>query len=75
MDNLSAVETILLAFQNYILMLGTSVMIPSMLVPLMGGSAVSAKYFQIWNVFSCCNFYSFSTKAMLYFIFFVCYIG
>ncbi|CAD5165368.1 unnamed protein product [Musa acuminata subsp. malaccensis] len=32
------VETILLAFQNYILMLGTSVMIPSMLVPLMGGT-------------------------------------
>ncbi|KAI3716181.1 hypothetical protein L6452_23336 [Arctium lappa] len=31
-------ETILLAFQNYILMLGTSVMIPSMLVHLMGGS-------------------------------------
>ncbi|CAH1425787.1 unnamed protein product [Lactuca virosa] len=31
-------ETILLAFQNYILMLGTSVMIPSLLVPLMGGS-------------------------------------
>ncbi|XP_006357961.1 nucleobase-ascorbate transporter 1 [Solanum tuberosum] len=32
------VETILLAFQNYILVLGTSVMIPSALVPLMGGS-------------------------------------
>ncbi|CAM8900743.1 hypothetical protein QQ045_009756 [Rhodiola kirilowii] len=32
------VETIILAFQNYILMLGTSVMIPSALVPLMGGS-------------------------------------
>ncbi|KAG6494301.1 hypothetical protein ZIOFF_049325 [Zingiber officinale] len=32
------VETILLAFQNYILMLGTSVMIPSSLVPLMGGN-------------------------------------
>ncbi|RWW18519.1 hypothetical protein GW17_00017496 [Ensete ventricosum] len=32
------VETILLAFQNYILMLGTSVMIPSLLVPLMGGT-------------------------------------
>ncbi|XP_010035524.2 nucleobase-ascorbate transporter 1 [Eucalyptus grandis] len=31
-------ETVLLAFQNYILMLGTSVMIPSMLVPMMGGS-------------------------------------
>ncbi|KAJ9537694.1 hypothetical protein OSB04_030427 [Centaurea solstitialis] len=31
-------ETILLAFQNYIMMLGTSVMIPTMLVHLMGGS-------------------------------------
>ncbi|GMY09815.1 nucleobase-ascorbate transporter 1 isoform X1 [Fagus crenata] len=31
-------ETILLAFQNYILMLGTSVMIPTMLVHAMGGS-------------------------------------
>lgn len=31
-------ETIILAFQNYILMLGTSVMIPSLLVPLMGGT-------------------------------------
>ncbi|XP_021848334.1 nucleobase-ascorbate transporter 1 isoform X1 [Spinacia oleracea] len=31
-------ETILLAFQNYILMLGTSVMIPTMIVPAMGGS-------------------------------------
>ncbi|TQD79281.1 hypothetical protein C1H46_035118 [Malus baccata] len=31
-------ETILLAFQNYIMMLGTSVMIPSALVPAMGGS-------------------------------------
>lgn len=31
-------ETILLAFQNYILMLGTSVMVPTLLVPLMGGS-------------------------------------
>ncbi|KAH6789000.1 Xanthine/uracil permease family protein [Perilla frutescens var. frutescens] len=31
-------ETLLLAFQNYILVIGTSVMIPTMLVPLMGGS-------------------------------------
>ncbi|KAK7300392.1 hypothetical protein RJT34_11236 [Clitoria ternatea] len=31
-------EAILLAFQNYILMLGTSVMIPSMIVHAMGGS-------------------------------------
>lgn len=36
-----AAETILLAFQNYILMLGTSVMIPTLLVPAMGGSDVS----------------------------------
>ena len=36
-----AVETILLAFQNYILMLGTSVMIPALLVPAMGGTDVS----------------------------------
>lgn len=34
-------ETILLAFQHYILILGTTVMIPSMLVPLMGGTNVS----------------------------------
>ncbi|KAK4492817.1 hypothetical protein RD792_000142 [Penstemon davidsonii] len=32
------IETILLAFQNYILVLGTSAMIPSLLVPVMGGS-------------------------------------
>ncbi|RAL41856.1 hypothetical protein DM860_009038 [Cuscuta australis] len=31
-------ETIMLAFQNYILVLGTSVVIPTTLVPLMGGS-------------------------------------
>ncbi|XP_031480782.1 nucleobase-ascorbate transporter 1-like isoform X1 [Nymphaea colorata] len=31
-------ETIILAFQNYILMLGTTVMIPSLLVPMMGGN-------------------------------------
>ncbi|KAL5700053.1 N-terminal acetyltransferase [Ranunculus cassubicifolius] len=37
-SNPSWVETFILAFQNYILMLGTTVMIPSFLVPLMGGS-------------------------------------
>ena len=36
-----AAETVLLAFQNYILVLGTSVMIPSLLVPAMGGNDVS----------------------------------
>jgi len=35
-----AAEAILLAFQNYILMLGTSVMIPSWIVHAMGGSDV-----------------------------------
>ena len=35
-----AAETVLLAFQNYILVLGTSVMIPSLLVPVMGGNDV-----------------------------------
>lgn len=34
-------ETIVLGFQHYILALGTAVMIPSFLVPLMGGSDVS----------------------------------
>ncbi|KAI9082215.1 hypothetical protein K1719_019972 [Acacia pycnantha] len=37
-SNPSWAETILLAFQNYILMLGTSVLIPSIIVPAMGGS-------------------------------------
>ncbi|PNX99805.1 nucleobase-ascorbate transporter 1-like protein, partial [Trifolium pratense] len=37
-SNPSWVEIILLAFQNYILMLGTSVMLPSMIVPAMGGT-------------------------------------
>ena len=34
-------EAIALGFQHYILALGTAVMIPSFLVPLMGGSNVS----------------------------------
>uniref|UniRef100_A0A2N9GIE7 Uncharacterized protein n=1 Tax=Fagus sylvatica TaxID=28930 RepID=A0A2N9GIE7_FAGSY len=33
-------EAIALGFQHYILALGTAVMIPSFLVPLMGGSDV-----------------------------------
>lgn len=53
-----AAETVLLAFQNYILMLGTTVMIPSALVPLMGGSDVSAKFclFVDMNFLSCSFF-------------------
>jgi hypothetical protein len=35
-------EAILLGFQHYIVMLGTAVMIPTMLVPRMGGDDVSA---------------------------------
>jgi hypothetical protein len=34
-------EAIALGFQHYILALGTAVMIPSFLVPLMGGNDVS----------------------------------
>lgn len=34
-------EAIALGFQHYILALGTAVMIPSFLVPLMGGTDVS----------------------------------
>lgn len=41
---LIAAETVLLAFQNYILMLGTSAFIPALLVPAMGGSDVSLLY-------------------------------
>lgn len=48
---LLAAETILLAFQNYILMLGTSVMIPSLLVPLMGGTDVSSIVIFSFSVF------------------------
>lgn len=36
-----AAETVLLAFQNYILMLGSSAFIPALLVPAMGGTDVS----------------------------------
>ncbi|GJN34209.1 hypothetical protein PR202_gb22853 [Eleusine coracana subsp. coracana] len=38
-------EAIALAFQHYILSLGTAVMIPTMLVPLMGGNDVSILFF------------------------------
>lgn len=38
-DNFAA-EAILLGFQHYIVMLGTTVLIPSALVPQMGGGKV-----------------------------------
>lgn len=41
-------EAIALGFQHYILALGTAVMIPSFLVPLMGGDPVSQKYNFFW---------------------------
>lgn len=37
-----AAEGIVLGFQHYIVMLGTTVIIPSILVPLMGGGDVSS---------------------------------
>jgi len=48
---LSAAETIALGFQHYILALGTAVMIPSFLVPVMGGSDVSSFYVQLFKSF------------------------
>ena len=38
-------EAIALGFQHYILALGTAVMIPTFLVPLMGGNDVNPLYF------------------------------
>lgn len=40
--NVSAAEAILLGFQHYLVMLGTTVIIPTALVPQMGGGNVSA---------------------------------
>ena len=40
-------ETAALGFQHYILALGTAVMIPTFLVPLMGGSDVSLSHVQV----------------------------
>ena len=37
-------EAIALGFQHYVLALGTAVMIPTFLVPLMGGSDVRLAY-------------------------------
>jgi len=48
---LFAAETIALGFQHYILALGTAVMIPSFLVPVMGGSDVSCFYVQLFKSF------------------------
>lgn len=45
-----AAETVLLAFQNYILMLGSSAFIPALLVPAMGGTDVSPPYNISWYV-------------------------
>jgi hypothetical protein len=42
-----AVEALLLAFQHYIVMLGTTVLIASTLVPLMGGNHVSVLIYEV----------------------------
>jgi xanthine/uracil permease len=44
---LGAAETIILGFQHYILMLGTTVMVPTFLVPAMGGNDVSASSYDL----------------------------
>lgn len=49
-------EAVALGFQHYILALGTAVMIPTFLVPLMGGSDVSPFIFS--SLFLCFYFVS-----------------
>lgn len=44
-------EAILLGFQHYIVMLGTTVLIPSSLVPQMGGGKVGDNKDEITNAF------------------------
>lgn len=52
-------EALLLAFQHYLVMLGTTVIIPTILVPLMGGGNVSSTFgalpllFGVAMVFPC----------------------
>lgn len=41
--NVNEAEAILLGFQHYLVMLGTTVLIPSSLVPQMGGGNVSLR--------------------------------
>lgn len=43
-----AAQTVLLAFQHYIVMLGTTVMIATVLVPQMGGGPVYLHHFPRW---------------------------
>jgi nucleobase transporter 1/2 len=47
-------EGIALGFQHYILSLGTAVMIPTMLVPLMGGNDVRLLQSSSIFIFLCC---------------------
>jgi hypothetical protein len=47
-------EAMALAFQHYILSLGTAVMIPTMLVPMMGGNDVRIPSFLIYLYTSAC---------------------
>lgn len=47
-------EAVALGFQHYLVMLGSSIMIPSILVPMMGGSDVSSELCTL-----SCNFYQF----------------
>ncbi|KAK2979860.1 hypothetical protein RJ640_026602, partial [Escallonia rubra] len=48
-------EAIFLGFQHYILALGTAVMIPTFLVPLMGGSDVSKLSFTQYSFLHACD--------------------
>lgn len=63
-----AAETIVLAFQNYIVMLGTSVMVPSLLVPAMGGSDVSCFSWKLIALYFCGQFWLIFLHSVKYLI-------
>lgn len=48
-DDVIAGEAIALGFEHYVLALGTAVMIPSFLVPMMGGDDVSNYFYNFLN--------------------------
>lgn len=49
-----AAEAILLGFQHYLVMLGTTVLIPTALVPQMGGGNVWSK--KEFHIYCCISF-------------------
>lgn len=59
----NAVEAVVLGFQHYILTLGTAILIPSMIVPQMGGGNVSIQFYRFGDI-----------SLLIFLIFFIYYI-